>query len=50
MKSLGVNDWLFDVLDELELLELELELEAPVKLVGNREFSALMTVLSASSV
>jgi hypothetical protein len=46
MKSLGVNDWLFDVLDELELLELELlELEAPVKLVGNREFSALMTVL-----
>jgi hypothetical protein len=48
MKSLGVNDWLFDVLDELELLELELEL--PVKLVGNRELSALMTVLSASHV
>jgi hypothetical protein len=44
MKSLGVNDWLLDVLDALELLEL------PVKLVGKREFNELMTVLSASPV
>jgi hypothetical protein len=48
MKLFGVNAWPLDVAG-LEPLEL-LELEVPVRLVGKREFNALMPVLSAPAL